>query len=116
MKPTWVTKTDPEHHPVRFLASTWQQKMQANFGIAPNLSPKQKGQLEALRLHLGDLTQDVVEWIVDKVNWWHFCQQVKAESPNRLISDFPDIGFLLLRRGSALRAIRSQLQNTDSEL
>ena len=116
MKPNWITKTDPEKHPVRFLASIWQQRMEANFEVAVDISPKEKGQLRNLRLHLGDLTQDVIEWIVDKGNWWHFCQQVKAESPNHLLTDYPDIGFLHLRRGNVLRAIRSQLQNTDSEL
>jgi hypothetical protein len=72
---------------VRFLASIWQQKMQANFGVLVNLTPKEKGQLKALRLHWGDLTRDVIEWIVDPVNWWHFCQQVRTESKNHMVAD-----------------------------
>jgi hypothetical protein len=94
---------------VRFLASIWQEKMQANFGIAPSVNSKEMGQLKTLRLHLGDLTQELIEWIVEPVNWWHFCQQVRAESKNHMITERPDIGLLLLRRGSALRAMRSKL-------
>jgi len=96
---------------VRFLASIWQQKMTANFGVFVSMTPKEKGQLTALRLHWGDLTREVIEWIVDPVNWWHFCQQVRAESKNHLVTEYPDIGLLLLRRGSALRVMRSKLSN-----
>jgi hypothetical protein len=111
LKPSWITKTDPEKYPVRFLASIWQQQMKANFGGFVNLTPKEKGQLKALRLHLGDLTQPVIEWVVDPVNWWHFCQQVLAESKNHLVTEHPDIGLLLLCRGSALRVMRSKLSD-----
>ena len=113
MKPSWVTKTDPEKHPVRFLASIWQQKMKANFGVAERpMTSKEFGQLKALRLHLGDLTREVIEWIVDPVNWWYFCQQVQAESRNHLVTEYPDIGLLLLRKGSALRVMRSKVSNS----
>jgi len=112
----WITKTDPEKHPVRFLASIWQQRMQTNFQLSVSLSSKEMGQLKTLRLHLGDLTEDVIEWMLDKVHWWQFCQQIKAESKDHLITEQPDIGLALLRRGSLLRAIRSQPQNTDSDL
>jgi hypothetical protein len=87
--------------------------MKANFGVAGRpMTNKEFGQLKALRLHLCDLTRDVIEWIVDPVNWWHFCQQVRAESKNHMVTEHPDIGLLLLRRGSALRAMRSKLSNS----
>ena len=69
------------------------------------------GQLRDLRLHLGDLAQPVIECVVDPVNWWHFCQQIRAEKKNHWVSDYPDVGLLLLRRGSALRVMRSKLSN-----
>ena len=112
MKPSWVLKTDPEKHPVRFLASIWQQKMQANFGVSVSMTPKEKGQLKALRLHLGDLTREVIEWIVDPVNWWHFCQQVRAGWKTCFVPPDPHVGFLLAHRGTALQVMRSKLSNS----
>ena len=113
MKPSWITKTDPEKHPVRFLASIWQQQMKANFGVAERpMTDKEFGQLKALRLHWGDLTREVVEWVVDPVNWWHFCQQVQAESKIHLVPDYPHVGFLLRHRGTGLRVMRSKLCNS----
>jgi hypothetical protein len=112
LKPSWVSKTDPEKHPVRFLASIWQQRMKANFGLLVIVSPKEYGQLRDLRMHLGNLTQGVIEWIVDPIHWWHFCQQVRKESKNHRVSERPDIGLLLLRRGSALRVMRSKLSDS----
>ncbi len=115
LKPSWVTKTDPKHHPVRFLAGLWQQRIKERFGLfQAEFTPQQYGQLKCLRGHLGDLTRDVVEWIVDPVNWWHFCQQVRAESKKSLVTERPDIGFLLLRRGSALRVMRSRLSTSSA--
>jgi hypothetical protein len=114
LKPSWVTKTDPEKHPVRFLASIWQQKMKANFGVLVSMTSKEMGQLKSLRLHWGDHTREVIEWIVDSVNWWHFCQQVMAESKIHIVPAEPEIGFLLLRRGSALRVMRSKLSTSNA--
>jgi hypothetical protein len=113
LKPRWITKTDPEHHPVRFLASIWQQQMKANFGVAERpMTSKEFGQLKALRLHWGDLTREVIEWVVDPVNWWHFCQQVQAESKIHLVPDYPHVGFLIRHRGTGLRVMRSKLCNS----
>ena len=112
MQPSWVSKTDPEQHPVRFLASIWEQKMKANFGFERPTTDQERGQLKSLRLHLGDLTREVIEWIVDPVNWWHFCQQVRAESKISNIPDDPHVGFLLRHKGRALRAMRSKLANS----
>ena len=53
----------------------------------------------------------MIEWIVDPVNWWHFCQQVRAESKNHMVPEHPHIGLLVLRRGSALRVMRSKLSD-----
>ena len=107
MKPDWVTKTDPKRHPDRFLASVWQRKMQANFSISVYFGGKEMGQLRNLRLYLGDLAQPVIEWVLDPANWWYFCQQIRAEEKHHRVCDFPDIGLLLKRRGTALRLIRS---------
>jgi hypothetical protein len=113
LKPSWVTKTDPEKHPVRSLASVWQQQMKANFGLAERpMTSKEFGQLKALRLHWGDLTREVVEWIVDSVNWWHFCQGVRAAWKTIFVPEYPDIGFLLSRRGVALKVMRSKLSDS----
>jgi hypothetical protein len=116
MKPNWIEKRDPEQHPVRFLAGVWQQRLKENFGLeGVHLTPKEMGQLKSLRKSLGDLTINVVEWMLDPVHWWHFCQQIKSESKDHPITDYPDVGLVLLRRGSLLRAIRSQPQDTSSE-
>jgi hypothetical protein len=111
LKPSWVIKTDPKKHPVRFLAGLWRQRMKERFGVhQAEFTPQQYGQLKCLRKHLGDITCDAVEWIVEPVNWWYFCQQVRAELKiNLLLPDYPHVGFLLGHRGSALRAMRSKL-------
>ena len=57
------------------------------------MTDKESGQLKALRLHLGDLTREVIEWIVDPVNWWHFCQQIRAESKNHMVTEHPNNRF-----------------------
>jgi hypothetical protein len=87
--------------------------MKSNFGVAGRpMTNKEFGQLKALRLHLGDLTREVVEWIADPVNWWYFCQQVRAELKiNLLLPDYPHVGFLLGHRGTALRVMRSKLSD-----
>jgi hypothetical protein len=69
------------------------------------------GQLKPLRKTLGALTRDVVEWMVDPVNWWHFCQQVCAESRLRRAPDHPHLGFLLAI-GIGLRVMHSKLRNS----
>lgn len=118
MKPNWIAKTDPKLHPDRFLASIWERKMQANFGITVSvLGEGQKmGQLRNLRIHLGDLAQPVIEWVLDPANWWHFCEQIRKEVKNHRVSDYPDIGLLLKRRGTALRVIRSSHCTASAEL
>lgn len=89
--------------------------MKAKFGVgASPMTDKEFGQLKTLRLHLGDLTREVIEWIVDPVNWWHFCQQIRAESKNHRVSEYPNVGLVLLRRGSAMRVIRSKLSNSSA--
>jgi hypothetical protein len=111
--PSWVTKTDPVKHPVRFLASIWQERMKVNFSMAGRpFTDKEYGQLKTLRLHLGDFTQPLIEWIVDPVNWWLFCQEVRKRWKTIFVPEYPHIGFLLLRRGVALRVMRSKLRNT----
>ena len=109
LKPDWVLKRDPKHHPVRFLAGIWQQR------TATQLLPKEKGQLRDLRKALGDLTHDVIEWISNPVNWWHFCQHVRAESGLRRAPDHPHLGFLLKHCGRALRIMRWELRKSNPE-
>jgi hypothetical protein len=87
--------------------------MKERFGpVQPEFTNQQYGQMEHLRKHLGELTRDLVELLVDPVNWWHFCHQIRAEDKHQRISNYPDIGLLLSRRGTALRAIRSKLSNS----
>jgi hypothetical protein len=104
MEPSWVLKRDPVHHPVRFLAGLWEERTEMQ------LTPKELGQLKSLRKYLGDLTQDVIGWMLNSVNWWHFCQQVRAESGLHTAPPDPHIGFLLRHHTRALRLMRRELR------
>ena len=113
LKPDWVLKRDPEHQPVRFLAGLWQQRMTSNFGIiGTQLTPKELGQLKSLRKSLGDLTREVVEWMLNPVNWWQFCQQVRDEAKLHGAPPHPHVGFLLAHHGRGLRIMRWELRNS----
>ncbi len=113
MKPNWALKRDPEQHPVRFLAAVWQRQLTANFrGIGRPLTPKELGQLKSLRKALGDLTRDVIEWMLNPVNWWHSCQQVRAESGSHRAPDYPNVGYLLAHHGIGLKIMRSRLRDS----
>ncbi|MCU1269956.1 MAG: hypothetical protein JWN74_1250 [Acidobacteriaceae bacterium] len=113
MKPNWINKTDPVHHPVRFLASIWEERMLEKFGIAgKQFTPKEFGQLKCLMKALGDLNREVIEWMVDPANWWLFCQQVRIELPVSVIPDRPHVGFLLKYRGVGLRFMHSILRHS----
>src|SRR5664279_481384 len=103
----WRLKRDPKQHPVRFLAGLWQERMSVNFGITrTQLTVKEMGQLKLLRKALGDLTPDVVEWMLDSVNWWHFCQQVRVESGLHQVPPYRNIGFPLENYPIGLRVMR----------
>ena len=116
MKPYWVDKTDPEHYPVRYLASLWQQGQARNFRVAaPPLLPKQWGQLKSLRELLGDLALHVVTWMLKPENWYAFAQQVGVERRFFRVPDYPDIGFLLEHRNVALKVIRWKLRESTDE-
>ena len=115
MEPTWALKRDPEHHPVRFLAGLWQERMKSKFGVIIQAMPKELGQLKSLRKSLGDLTPDVIEWMLDPVNWWHFCQQVRADSGSHRAPDYPHIGYLLAHHGIGLKIMRSRLRDSKPE-
>jgi hypothetical protein len=106
LKPDWWLKRDPEHQPVRFLAGIWEER------TGTQLTPKELGQLKSLRKALGDLTRDVIEWMLNAVNWWHFCQQVRAESGLHHAPDHPHIGFLLRHHGRALKTMRCKLRDS----
>ena len=113
MKPDWTSKTDPEQHPIRFLAALWQQRMTTNFrGMGRPLTPKEFGQLKSLRKDLGDLTHEVVEWMLDPVNWWHFCQQVRSDSVSHHAPPHPHVGYLLAHYKIGLKIMRSKLPNS----
>ena len=110
-KPHWIDKTDPEYYPDRFLGSLWQQKMASNYGVAcPPLSPKQYGQLKYLRKSLGDLTQHVIETMLEPKNWFEFSQQVRVETKLFKTPDTPDIGFLLKYRNVAVKCMHWDLR------
>lgn len=111
MKPYWVDKVDPEHYPTRFLASLWQQRMARNFRVAAQpLSPKQYGQLNSLRESLGDLAQHVIESMLEPKNWFDFAQQIRVENKLFRVPDYPDIGFLLKHRHTAVRGMHWDLR------
>jgi hypothetical protein len=115
MTADWALKIDPVQHPVRFLAAVWQQRMTANFrGMHRQLNPKELGQLKSLRKALGDITRDMVEWMVDPVNWWHFCQQVRSESGAHRAPDYPNVGYLLIHHRIGLKIMRSRLHNSNA--
>jgi hypothetical protein len=113
LKPSWVSKTDPVHHPVRFLASVWQQRMKEKFEISGmQFTSKEFGQLKCLMKALGNLHRDVIAWMLDPINWWHFCQQVRTELGIRWVPDRPEVGFLLQYQGVALRVMHARLCNS----
>jgi hypothetical protein len=112
VKPNWKSKRDPEQQPIRFLAGVWEQRMMSNFGITVRLTSKEMGQLKLLKKSLGDLTRDVIEWMLNPVNWWHFCQQVRAESGLHHAPDHPHVGFLLAQHGRGLKIMRWRLSNS----
>jgi len=65
--------------------------------------------MKSLRKALGDLTRDMIEWMLNPVNWWHFCQQVRAESGLHHAPDHPHVGFLLRHHSRALKIMRREL-------
>ena len=88
--------------------------MTANFrGMDRPLAPKESGQLKELKKALGDLTGDVIEWMLDPVNWWHFCQQVRSDSGSHRAPDYPHVGYLLAHHGIGLKIMRSRLHNSN---
>jgi hypothetical protein len=114
MKPDWPLKRDAEQHPVRFLAGQWQKRMKENFGVTIQLMPKELGQLKSLRKALGDLSLDVIEWMLDPVNWWHFCRQVRSDSGSHRAPDYPHVGYLLAHHRIGLKIMRSRLHDSSS--
>lgn len=87
--------------------------MKAKFDMPePPFTGKEFGQMRNLRMHMGDLTQPLIEWVVDPTNWWFFCQEVRKGWKTIFVPDYPDIGFLLGRRGVALRVMRAKLSNS----
>ena len=113
MKPKWASKRDPEHHPVRFLAFLWQQRLASNSRVCGLCwTGKQYGQLKTLKEALGDLTQHVVEWMLIPENWWRFSQQVRSEGKLYRVPPVPDLGFLLTHRNRGLRIMRWALHKS----
>jgi hypothetical protein len=111
MYPSWKNKTDPQQHPVRFLAALWQKRLTDNPRVSGRaFTPKQYGQLKQLKDSLGDLTQHVIEWVLKPANWWRFSQQVRAEAKLYRVPDDPEIWFLVKHRNRALRIMRWELR------
>jgi hypothetical protein len=106
MRLVWKSKTDSEHQPVRFLAGLWEQR------TGTHLTPKELGQLRDLRKRLGEFTRDVIDWMVEPIHWWRFCQQVRAESGLHSAPPDPHVGFLLKHHGRALRIMRLELHHS----
>jgi hypothetical protein len=110
---TWKNKTDPQQHPVRFLAALWQKRLADNprvSGLA--FAGQQYGQLKQLKDTLGDLTQHVIEWMLKPENWWRFSQHVRTEGKLYRVPDDPEIGFLLKHCNRALRIMRWELRHS----
>jgi hypothetical protein len=113
MMPEWKLKRDPELHPVRFLAGLWQKQLAANFRDAEvQLSAKEYGQLKMLMKAVGALTPDVIEWMVTPVNWWRFCQVVRAKFEVHSAPPLPHLGFLLAHHSIGLKLMRSELSDS----
>jgi hypothetical protein len=113
LKPAWISKTDPEHYPVRFLAFIWQQRLANNPRVGGMCwTGKQYGQLKKLREALGDFTQHVVEWMLIPENWWRFSQQVRTEGKLYRVPPDPNLGFLLAHRNRALKIMRWALHES----
>ena len=111
-----VLEPNPKHHPVKFLASIWQQKLKSNFGKdTEQMTGQEYGQLKTLRKHEGDLTLGLIEWVMEPVNWSDFCQRVPVELKITLkVPEYPHVGFLLKYRGIALRTMRRNLINANA--
>jgi hypothetical protein len=114
MKPDWALQGEPERHPVRFLAGQWQKRMKENFRVTIQLMPKELGQLKSLRKALGDLSSDMIEWMLDPVNWWHFCQQVRSDSGSHRAPDYPHVGYLLAHHRIGLKIMRSRWRDLNA--
>jgi hypothetical protein len=110
MVPSWKTKTDPAQNPTRFLAGVWQQLIKKRIGIEQPCDGKTFGQFRNFRKALGDQALDVIEWMLDPVNWWQVCQQVRSESGSRRAPDYPHIGYLLTHKEIALKNMRCRLK------
>ena len=106
LKSVWIDKRDPERHPVRFLAGIWQE----HTGV--QLTARELGQLRDLRRFLGDFTPHVIEWMLDPVHWWRFCQHVQSQSGLRHVPERLHIGFLLKHRNRALNFIRAEARHS----
>ncbi len=109
---TWKNKTDPQHHPVRFLAALWEERLKDNPRASGAFTAKQYGQLKQFRDTVGDLAQYVVEWVLKPENWWRFSQQVRTEAKLFRVPDSPDVGFLLKHRNRALRIMRCEVRSS----
>jgi hypothetical protein len=116
LKPHWALKRDPEHQPVRFLAGIWQHRMAINFGfVGTQLTPKELGQLKLLMRALGPFAMDVIDWVLDPVNWWRFSHQVRVEGNLYSAPHYPHVGFLLAHHGRALRIMRWELLDSTAD-
>ena len=63
-------------------------------------------------MHLYDFTRDVIDWMLDPVNWYRFCQHVQAEARLHHTPPHPQVGFLLKHRTRAVRLMRVELQHS----
>ena len=67
-------------------------------------------QITSLREHLGDLTQHVIETMLEPKNWFDFSQQVRVEEKLFRVPEYPNIGFLLKHRNTAVKVMRWDLR------
>lgn len=86
--------------------------MKERFGIKTSFDGKQFGQFRNLLNALGDLTPDVTDWMIDPINWRHFCQQVRADLKVYFVPVNPEVGFLLKYQGVGLRLMHGNLRES----
>jgi hypothetical protein len=72
-------------------------------------SPKKTHGTSFVSASIATHTREVIDWMLDSVNWWRFCQQVRAESGLHSAPPYPHIGFLLKQRSRVLKIMRVEL-------
>jgi hypothetical protein len=101
MKTVEVPQQKSESQSVPALAILWQSRMKMSLGGGQKpLTPREFGQLKLLRIRLGDVTSEVVDWAMN--NWGPFATKATADAGTGSWPAHPHIGFLLAHHAVAL--------------